>query len=336
VLDQRSVVAMLKAVAEPTRLRLLVLLAEGELNVKDLTRILGQSQPRISRHLKLMAEAGLIERIADGSWAYFQVVDHGAATALVRGLLDAINPADPAFDRDRKRADTVKREREQAAQAYFRDHAAEWDRIRALHVDEADVEAALKTAVGPGPYHLLVDLGTGTGRMLELFAERAERAVGFDINHSMLAYARGRLERAGLSSVVALRHGDLYEVAQADNSADVVIIHQVLHFLADPQPALREAARILAPGGRLVIVDFAPHKMEFLREQHAHERLGFSSEQLTEWLVGEGLGNVAAKSLAPAGDLSDSKLTVIVCTATKPGTPARAATTSRPKKRVEA
>lgn len=318
MLDQRSVVAMLKAVAEPTRLRLLMLLAGGELNVKDLTRILGQSQPRISRHLKLMAEAGLIERIADGSWAYFQIVDRGAQGALVRGLIEAVDPADPALLRDSKRAETVKREREAAAQDYFRDHAAEWDRIRALHVTETEVEAALKAAVGLGAFGLLVDLGTGTGRMLELLADRYERAIGFDINHSMLAYARGKLDQAGLAHA-SLRHGDLYDVALADGVADAVIMHQVLHFLAEPQLALREACRVLAPGGRLVIVDFAPHKMEFLREDFAHERLGFAREQISEWLAEAGIQDVTAQDLGPTGADRDGKLTVTVWTARKAG-----------------
>lgn len=317
MLDQRTVVTMLKAVAEPTRLRLLLLLAAGELNVKDLTRILGQSQPRISRHLKLMTEAGLIERIADGSWAYFQIVDRGAAGALVRGLLDSVDPADPALVRDSRRAETVKREREAAAQDYFRDHAAEWDRIRALHVTETEVEAALRAALGAGPFKLLVDLGTGTGRMLELLSDRYERAIGFDINHSMLAYARGKLDTAGLTDA-SLRHGDLYDLTLGDGEADAVVMHQVLHFLAEPQLSLKEAARILAPGGRLVIVDFAPHKMEFLREDFAHERLGFAKEQISEWLADAGMGEVATRDLTPAGPESDGKLTVTVWTASKP------------------
>ena len=144
MLDQRSVVAMLKALAEPTRLRILVLLAGSELNVKDLTRILGQSQPRISRHLKLMAEAGLIDRHRDGSWAYFQLVETGPGGSLLRGLLDTIDRGDQALARDATRADAVKREREAAAQDYFREHAAEWDRIRALHITEGEVETALR------------------------------------------------------------------------------------------------------------------------------------------------------------------------------------------------
>lgn len=317
MLDQRTVVAMLKAVAEPTRLRLLVLLAEGELNVKDLTRILGQSQPRISRHLKLMTEAGLIERNADGSWAYFQIAERGPHGHLVSGILEAIDRADPVFERDRKRADTVKRERENAAQDYFRAHAADWDRIRALHVTEGEVEGALKQALGKGPFRLLVDLGTGTGRMLDLLADRYERGMGFDINHTMLDYARSKLDHAGLTHAT-LRHGDLYDVGLADGSADAVVMHQVLHFLAEPLPAIREAARLLSPGGVLAIVDFAPHGMEFLREDFAHERLGFASEQVAEWMEEAGLEQVAARELAPTGADSDVKLTVVVWTARLP------------------
>jgi ArsR family transcriptional regulator len=325
---------MLKAVAEPTRLRILVLLAKGELNVKDLTRILGQSQPRISRHLKLMAEAGLISRIADGSWAYFQVVDRGPRGALVRGILEAIDEQDAAIERDRSRAEQVKQERQAAAQDYFRDHAVEWDRIRALHVTESEVEAAVREALGPGPFRLLVDLGTGTGRMLELLADRFERGIGFDINHSMLAYARGNLDRAGIRHA-GLKHGDLYDVALADGAADAVIMHQVLHFLGEPQLALREAARLLAPGGCLVIADFAPHKMEFLREDFAHQRLGFASEQVGQWLAEAGLAEVAARDLAAAEPGDGGKLTVTVWTARKSGSrPPEPAARSRHKEEV--
>ena len=309
---------MLKAAAEPTRLRILVLLRAGELNVKDLTRILGQSQPRISRHLKLMAEAGLIERIRDGSWAYFQLVDAGARGALLQGLLETVDPADPALARDVNRALTVKREREAAAQDYFRTHAAEWDRIRALHIAEREVEAALRAALGDGPFRLLVDLGTGTGRMLELFAGNYERGIGFDLNHSMLAYARGKLAAAGLGHA-SVRHGDLYHVALGDGTADAVVMHQVLHFLAEPAPSIREAARLIAPGGRLVIADFAPHSLEFLRETHAHERLGFAASQVEEWLTASGLADVTARDLVPTAAGDGEKLTVTLWTARRPG-----------------
>ncbi|MGE0698060.1 MAG: ArsR/SmtB family transcription factor [Hyphomicrobiaceae bacterium] len=310
---------MLRAAAEPTRLRVIALLAHGELSVKDLTRILNQSQPRISRHLKLLVEAGLVDRVRDGSWAYFQLADDGAGGELLAALLGAMRRDDVALERDRLRADTVKREREAAAQDYFRANAAEWDRIRSLHVAETEVEAEVVRALGPGPFGLLVDLGTGTGRMLELLAGRYRRGLGFDINHTMLAYARGKIERAGLEAA-SVRHGDLYGVGLADGTADAVVMHQVLHFLTEPAQAIREAARILAPGGRLVIVDFAPHAVEFLREGFAHERLGFSRSQIGQWLADAGLVPGAVLDLAPKGDEGEGRLTVTVWAADRPRT----------------
>ena len=188
-------VAALKAMAEPTRLRLLVLLASGELSVKDLTGILGQSQPRISRHLKLLAEAGLVERAPEGSWVYFRLAEGGEGGALARLVLEAVDRGDAVLVRDRRRAEALREERERAAQAYFQAHAGEWDSIRALHVAEAEVEAAVAAALGPGPFDLLVDLGTGTGRMLELLRDRYRRGLGIDLSPAMLAYARAKLER---------------------------------------------------------------------------------------------------------------------------------------------
>ena len=266
-------VAALKAIAEPTRLRLLVLLSSGELNVKDLTGILGQSQPRISRHLKLLAEAGLVERAPEGSWVYFRLAEGADGGALARLVLAGIDRSDPVLVRDRRRADALRQERERAAQAYFAAHAGQWDSIRALHVAEADVESAVAEALGPGPFKLFADLGTGTGRMLELFRERYRRGLGIDLSPAMLAYARAKLEGAELRHA-QVRQGDIYDLPLADQSADAAVMHQVLHFLSDPQRAVREAARVLAPGGRLLIVDFAPHELEFLRDEFAHERLG--------------------------------------------------------------
>lgn len=334
MLDQRTVLAMLRAAAEPTRLRILALLTQGELSVKDLTRILNQSQPRISRHLKLLAEAGLVDRLRDGSWAYFQLVAHGDRGRLADALLSAINPLDPVLERDRGRADMVKRERETAAQTYFQTNAPEWDRIRSLHVTEAEVEAEVCRALGLGPFGLLVDLGTGTGRMLELLAGRYERAIGFDINHTMLAYARSKLEEANVRDA-SVRHGDLYEVALPDGAADAVIMHQVLHFLTEPAQAIHEAARILAPGGRLIIVDFAPHAMEFLRETFAHQRLGFSKSQMAQWLDEAGLELADERDLVPATRSEEGKLTVSIWTAIRP---ARLDTSAagESRKRVEA
>lgn len=324
-------VAALKAMAEPTRLRLLVLLASGELSVKDLTGILGQSQPRISRHLKLLAEAGLVERAPEGSWVYFRLAEGGEGGTLARLVLEAVDRADPVLVRDRRRAGVLREERERTAQAYFQAHAGEWDSIRALHLAEADVEASIAEVMGAGPFGLFVDLGTGTGRMLELFRDRYRRGLGIDMSPAMLAYARVKLERAELRHA-QVRQGDIYDLALADQVADAVVMHQVLHFLSDPQRALREAARVLAPGGRLLIVDFAPHELEFLREQFAHERLGFAGPLIEQWLGDSGLEIMQRRELAPSGESAAAKLTVSVWLAGRPEDAATADSTADERK----
>ncbi|AXK83233.1 methyltransferase domain-containing protein [Pseudolabrys taiwanensis] len=290
--------AALKAAGEETRLRVLALLAEAELTVSDLTDILRQSQPRISRHLKLLVEAGLIERFREGTWAFFRLAEHGGGAELAHALLDKLNHADPVIARDRERLASVRQARAAAAQAYFRAHAVEWDRIRNLHVADEAVEAAIQDALAEKPFRSLLDLGTGTGRMLELFGPHVERGLGLDLSLDMLLLARDRLERAGLKHC-SVRQGDLYDLPIANDSFDVVILHQVLHFLDDGGRAIKEAARVLRPGGRLLVVDFAPHEQEFLREQFAHRRLGFAPETVTQWMAASGLEPVLHKSLSP-------------------------------------
>jgi ubiquinone/menaquinone biosynthesis C-methylase UbiE/DNA-binding transcriptional ArsR family regulator len=313
-----DLVTALKAAAEPTRLRILLLLAAGELSVKDLTQILGQSQPRISRHLKLLAEAGLVERFRAGSWAYFHVSDRTHGGRLALDILALVNGAEPIVARDRERAEALKRERDEAAQSYFRAHAADWDRIRSLYVAESEVEVASGEALGPGPFKLLVDLGTGTGRILELLAGRYARGIGFDLNQAMLAYARSKLSKAHLTHA-QVRHGDIYALSLPDGVADAVVMHQVLHFLSEPALAIREAARVLAPGGRLLIVDFAPHDLEFLREEYAHDRLGFAPEQVAQWMKDAGLSPIEQRDLAPNKKGGAEKLTVSLWLAERGG-----------------
>lgn len=288
----------LKAAGEETRLRVLALLAEAELTVSDLTDILRQSQPRISRHLKLLVEAGLVERFREGTWAFFRLAEHGAGADVARALIERLNAADQTIARDRERLTSVRQARAAAAQAYFRAHAAEWDRIRKLHVADEAVEEAIRAALAEKPFRSLLDLGTGTGRMLEMFGPAIERGLGLDLSLDMLLLARDRLERAGLRNC-SVRQGDIYDLPLANDSFDVVILHQVLHFLDDGARAIREAARVLRPGGRLLVVDFAPHEQEFLREQFAHRRLGFAPDTVTQWVTASGLEPVMHKSLTP-------------------------------------
>lgn len=309
-----DVLSGLAAAAEVTRLRLLALVSEAELTVSELMAILGQSQPRISRHLKLLVEAGLVERHREGAWAFFRAADRGAAGALVRDIIARIAPQDAVLAGDRARLAEARRARAAEAARYFADHAARWDEIRSLHVAEDVVENAVLTTVGKAPLHAVLDLGTGTGRMLELLAPRAQRAVGIDQSPAMLNLARTRLENAGIRNV-QLRQGDLYALPVERDGYDLVIVHQVLHYLDDPARALREAARVLRPGGRIVVVDFAPHANEFLREQHAHRRLGFAAAEIEGFLREAGLEQAAHRDLA--GKRAE-KLTVSIWTARDP------------------
>ena len=299
---------VLRAAGESTRLRILALLSEAELTVSDLTEILRQSQPRISRHLRLLAEAGLAERFREGSWAFFRMTEHGGGGQLARTLLAALDAADPVIARDRERLAAVRTARAAAAQAYFRSHAAEWDRIRKLHVADEAVEAAIRDALADRPFRSLLDLGTGTGRILELFGPSLERGLGIDLSLDMLLIARSRLERVSLRHC-SVRQGDIYDLAMPREGFDVVIVHQVLHFLDDGGRAIAEAARMLRPAGRLLVVDFAPHDLEFLREEHAHRRLGFPPETINQWMSAAGLDVVSHHTLPP-DPASEGKIAV--------------------------
>ncbi|PYE26876.1 regulatory ArsR family protein [Rhizobium sp. PP-CC-3A-592] len=311
-----EVVDVLKAAGEPTRLRLLALLAAGDLTVTDLTEILGQSQPRISRHLKLLTEAALIDRYQEGAWAYFRLRGQGQSVALVRQILGAADGDDAVLARDSERLTALKQARSDRAQAYFSRNAAEWDAMRRFHVSEAEVEAALVAAVGPEPVESLLDLGTGTGRILQLFQGLYQTATGVDASRDMLAVARANLDRTGVSTA-SVRHGDIFNLPLDGRQFDLVTIHQVLHFLEAPEAAIEEAARLLAPGGRLAIVDLAPHALEHLRQDHAHLRLGFSHQVMGEWLEMAGLSVQRAIDLSPKA-AQDTPLTVTIWIAGKP------------------
>lgn len=318
-LSSRDLVDVLRAGGEPTRLRLLALLRAGDLTVKDLTAILGQSQPRISRHLKLLVEAGLVDRFPEGSWVYYRLRDDGAAAGLVRLVLAALDGDDLAVRRDGERLEAVKRGHAEEAGRYFAANAGDWAALRSLHVDEHVVEAAVLDAVGERRFGTLLDLGTGTGRMIELLAGRFDRAVGIDSSHEMLAIARAELDRAGIAAA-RVQQGDVYSLNLARDTVDLVTVHQVLHYLDDPARALREAARTLRPGGRMLIVDFAPHGLEFLRDAHAHRRLGFTHPEIARALEGAGLEVMAIRDLpAPVSDTSGAeKLTVTLWLARDP------------------
>lgn len=277
---------LLRAAAEDTRLRILALAARDQLTVSEFVDILGQSQPRVSRHLKLMVEAGLLERFREGQWAYFRLARHPQLTSVVEAIVAKLGA-----EGDMARLEDLRRRRENRAIAYFRTNAERWDQLRALHIDDAEIEKAL-VGLLPDDVGSLLDIGTGTGRILEVLARHAERATGIDQSREMLAVARTNLSRAGLAHV-EIRQADMYALPFTSMSIDVVSIHQVLHYAEDPAAVLREAARVLSPGGTALIVDFAPHDLVELRREHAHVHLGFADNQVAGWLAAAGLDAAA-------------------------------------------
>lgn len=278
----------LKGAAEATRLRILGLLARGELTVSDLVRILRQSQPRVSRHLKLLAEAGLVERMQEGAWAFYRLVDRAHGGRIARALVPLMPDDDPEFARDIEKLNEIKAERAAAAQAYFNANAADWDRLRSLYVSEEDVEGAVAHALDGEDLQDFLDIGTGTGRMLEVFGPRLRRGVGVDSSREMLSIARAKLDDAGLGHC-HVRYGDMYALSAPNDAFDAAVFHQVLHFAEDPVAAISEGARVLRTDGIMVIVDFAPHELEFLRAEHAHRRLGFSDQEMIDCCLSSGL-----------------------------------------------
>jgi len=290
-------VDILRAAGEPSRLRIVALLAREELAVMELCQIMDQSQPRVSRHLRLLTASGLVERFPDGGWVFYRLAADPARRAIVDRVLSVVDAHDAHLARDRDRLAAVRAERSATAEAYFARNAPRWDQLRSLHVSEADVEDAVMAAAPEGPIGRLIDLGTGSGRMLILLAPRAERALGLDLSQQMLNIARLRVAEAGLDHC-ELRHGDIFSPGLPAGSTDLVVVHQVLHFLGDPAAAVAAAGRLVAPGGRLLIVDFAPHTLENLREAHQHRRLGFPDDEMTRWLVGAGLTRPKTTTLA--------------------------------------
>ena len=284
---------LFRALADPTRLRIMRLLGSMELAVGEVAQVLGQSQPRVSRHIGILCDAGLAERRREGSWVFLRACASASeAPPLCGAIADLLVEAEAADSdfaeecaQDRRKLAEIREHRESAAQAYFADHAHDWDELRRLHSSDDAVEAKLAKALSGETLGRLLDIGTGTGRMAELFAERAERIVALDKSLAMLRVARAKLQNLPTERV-ELVQGDFVSLPFAAGSFDTVLFHQVLHFAQSPVAALAEAARVTRPGGRIAIVDFAAHQREELRDRHAHARLGFEDDQMTG-LLGE-------------------------------------------------
>ncbi len=306
---------LLRALADPTRLRMMRLLAHMELAVGELAQVLGQSQPRVSRHIRILCDAGLAKRRKEGSWVFLNsAIGEGRSDPLAGAagqLLAVAELADPDFaarcSDDRRHLAAIRAARETTAASYFARHAEQWDTLRALHSDDGAVEDALLNAIGADRLGSVLDVGTGTGRIAELIAASAQHVTAFDKSPEMLRVARARLQHLP-GERVALAQGDFSALPFADAAFDTVLFHQVLHYAQEPEAVLAEAARVTRAGGRIAIADFAAHEHEDLRRLHAHARLGFGEAQMAALL------NHAGFDPAPARALPGSELTVMIWT----------------------
>lgn len=291
---------LFQALSDATRLRIVSLLSQMELSVGELAQVLGLSQPRTSRHVKILVSAGLIERRREGSWVFLRPVEDDVTRAAGE-LIDRLVAGSDWRSDDRERLNAIREERARQAESYFNQHADQWDAIRSLHIAEPAVESAMSDLLGQRALGTLVDIGTGTGRMLERFGPDATHAIGVDRSPEMLRLARAKLAQS--ETAADLRQGDMYALPLTDGCADTVILHHVLHFAHLPDRTVAEAARLLRPGGRLLIVDFAAHERDELRQDHAHVRLGFDDDQMSRWFEAAGLAIVGRQSL-PGGELT--------------------------------
>ena len=305
-----SLIGTLRAVAEPTRLRLVVLLSRAELTVTEISQVIGQSQPRTSRHLRLLLDAGILERSPEGAFVFYRLSDRGDGAELVRLVANHCPADDSVIAADLVALERVRHARSQAAATYLDAYAEEWATVRSLHVAETDVERDMLELIGQeGPIERLLDIGTGTGRILELMAPHSERSIGLDLSHDMLQLARANLDDARLSHA-SVRQGDLHRPPFEAASFDVAVMHHVLHLLDDPGEAIVDAARLLRSGGRLLVADFAPHELDFLRERHGHRHLGIGDDEMRAWAAEAGLVIETERALEPPAQARGERLTV--------------------------
>lgn len=292
-------VLLFQALSDPVRIRILYLLREMELSVGELALTLAQGQPKISKHLKVLIDCGLVCRRKEGNWVFLRLGEPALADPVFT-LLDRwaeVHGRNPWLRADAARLTAINAERSAEADAYFAAHAAEWDRLRALHVATEDVDEAILRAIGDHHLGQLVDIGTGTGTMVHLLADRADHVIGIDRSPEMLRFGRARLLQHGIANA-ELRQGDMNALDIPAGSADTVVLHQVLHYAHRPAVVIAEAARILKPNGKLIVIDVAPHDREELRREHAHARLGFDDREVLEFMKAANLKGTVVEHLA--------------------------------------
>jgi len=269
-----------KALADPTRLRLIAILDRGEFTVQELVEILAMGQSRVSRHLKILLEAGILMVKREGTWAYYRLAIASSPLSQQLPLLRESFAGQDQVGRDVQAAAGVLAHRRRRSQAFFDRHAHQWDHLVRELLPTPDYREQLLAAVPP--CETLVEVGVGTGSLLEPLSRRARAVIGVDHSPAMLQAARDALRVATLVNV-DLRLGEMEHLPLESSVADVVLLNMVLHHAASPEAVIDEMARVLRPGGRLLVVDLLRHQSEWVREKLADQWLGFTCDEVCDW-----------------------------------------------------
>ena len=270
-----------KALADPCRARLTAVLLSGEFTVQELTRIMGMGQSRVSRHLKILTEAGVLSVKRQGTWSYYRAGEESTFFSGIRPAFERELSSLPERCRDLAAVSKVLEERRRRSQEFFDCHARQWDDLARTLLPVPEYRQRLLQLVPEGAS--VLEIGIGTGGLLTELTSRASRVIGVDHSPAMLEEARRRLNDRGIGGI-ELRLGEMSHLPLSDASVGCVVANMVLHHAADPPAVLAEIRRVLAPGGTLLLADLARHERESAREQLADQWLGFEDNELTEWL----------------------------------------------------
>ena len=292
----------LRAISEPTRFRLTRLCAQGELTVSELMRIVGQSQPRVSRHLKLLQDAGVLESFREQHWVFYRVAQNSPSQQLVSDLLQHLPADDDLMDFDQTRLNELRDARAKLSEEFVETEVPDWLRLHEYHGDELRFGDAVRDALAGREVGHLLDIATGTGRMLKIAGPLAESGVGIDLSKKMVMVARNALAEADLPHLT-VRQEDMYQMRFPARHFDTVTIDQVLYFASNPDALIREATRVLKPSGRLLLVAFTE-----AANAKTPPAVSIAISDIRSWLEDAGLKIVTTNVLP--GDVLDISLLV--------------------------
>jgi ArsR family transcriptional regulator len=268
-----------KALSDQTRVRILNVLRHFELNVNEIVKLLDMGQSRVSRHLKIMNDSGLLVSRRDGLWVFYSAPTNSDVSGFIDSISDLLSE-DPVLDADLERAGDILNDRKKETSRFFDSVAEDWEAMKRTIIGERDLAADILEHIKS--CDVVADLGCGTGDLLVHLKKKAKTIIGVDNSPRMLERAERYCAGNGLNA--DLRIGELEHLPMRNAEADCVIINLVLHHLAVPLDGIREARRVLKKGGRMLVTDFDKHEDETLRGQYGDRWLGFAKEEVEKWM----------------------------------------------------